>query len=193
MSSNEKLISLIFKNTSKYLNSLGINLSEEDLRKNVKTHKKSKLVIISDYKKFISICKTHKFPYFSFNDTHDWSGPAIKCDTNFDYESFFKLKIHVIRSDDFIIIRPFKKCKNNIDYPINYINNCKLMNSSLIPFESHSDTESDNEIHTDEWYHQGTKYLLNPDNNNLYSFSTNEFIGKKIDEFTIDFDACEKN
>ena len=54
-----------------------------------------------------------------------------------------------------------------------------------------SDISVEESFIAEEWKYNGTIYLLDPKNNNLYFPSTYEFIGKKTSEFSIDFDAKE--
>ena len=76
-------------------------------------------------------------------------------------------------------------------YPI-VNDNCKLESHSLIVSNSEDEIynqTTDDEVELEEWKHEATntKYMIDPDTNILYSFHTNEPVGKKIDEFTIDF------
>ena len=72
-------------------------------------------------------------------------------------------------------------------------NDCKLEDNSLIVATSddevYNGTTDDDEVELEEWIHEGTniKYMIDPNTHILYSFQTNEPVGKKIDEFTIEF------
>jgi hypothetical protein len=56
--------------------------------------------------------------------------------------------------------------------------------------DSDSEHSSDSDIEIEEWIFKKTKYLLDA-KNNVYTYETNEFIGVKIDEYTLDFDSDE--
>jgi hypothetical protein len=148
-----------------------------------------------DYTAFINICDTNKLQYFQFHDEHNWVGPAIKIDSNelSKISIYFKsLKITKITGTTFYIIRPTLNLKDDtIKYPI-VNDNCKLESHSLIVSNSEDEIynqTTDDEVELEEWKHEATntKYMIDPDTNILYSFHTNEPVGKKIDEFTIDF------
>jgi hypothetical protein len=175
----------------------------------------------SDYELFVSICDQYGLEYFEFYDEHNWIGPALKVDdSEYDIinQYFNSIDVNSISGTDFYIIRPTKKCENNITYKDEPIESCKLEPTSLIiptsddeseyhiehanesvevPIdiynqptddEAEDNNDSGEELVLDEWIHEKTniKYLLDG-SNNLYSFQTNELIGKKLDEFTIEF------
>ena len=148
-----------------------------------------------DYDIFTKICDIHKLQYFQFHDEHNWVGPAI----NIKSSKFAEISIHFkslktikITGTNFYIIHPSVSLKDDhIHYP-DIIDGCKLEPDSLIG--NNSDTEiydltTDDEIELEEWKHEATntKYMIDLVTNTLYSFHTNEPVGKKIDEFTIDF------
>jgi hypothetical protein len=148
-----------------------------------------------DYATFINICEDNKLQYFQFHDDNNWVGPAIKIDSAdlSKISIYFKsLKTIKITGTTFYIIRPEVSLKDDtITYPI--INDdCKLEDGSLIVATSDDDVyneSTDDEVELEEWIHEGTnvKYMIDPKTHILYSFSTNEPVGKKIDEFTIEF------
>lgn len=148
-----------------------------------------------DYTTFINICDANKLQYFQFHDEHNWVGPAIniKSDELSKVSAYFKtLKTTKITGTNFYIIRPTSSLKDdNIDYPI-FNDACKLESNSLIVPNSDDeiyDQTTDEEVELEEWKHEATntKYMIDPYTNIVYSFHTNEPVGKKIDEFTIDF------
>jgi hypothetical protein len=148
-----------------------------------------------DYMTFINICDTNKLQYFQFHDENNWVGPAIKIDSDelSKINAYFKsLKTTKITGTIFYIIHPKASLKDdNIKYPI--INDdCKLEADSLIAPNSDDDVynqTTDDEVELEEWVHESTntKYMIDPDTNILYSFQTNDPVGQKIDEFTIEF------
>ena len=170
---------------------------------------KKKLIFIKPYQQFINLCKKNKLNFFEFNDEFNWKGPATKITS--DKLSLFKsISIKQIKGPNFIIVRPTKTSKEVIQYP-NVNTECKLEPQSLINNGSDaegsdaegsdaegsdaegsdaegSDAEgSDAELQLDTWTHMetNTQYLLDSSTNELYSFETNEKVGEKIDEFTV--------
>ena len=167
----------------------------------IKPKKPTKKLILKpkvnlDYMTFITICEKNKLQYFQFHDEHNWVGPAIKIDSDelSNISIYFKsLKTTKITGTTFYIIRPSSSLKDdNITYPI-MNDECKLEDNSLIVATSDDDvyngTTDDDEVELEEWVHEGTniKYMIDPNTHILYSFQTNEPVGKKIDEFTIEF------
>lgn len=67
--------------------------------------------------------------------------------------------------------------------------NFKINKKSTI-LQTNSDYDSDSSIEADEWWYRDTKYMVDA-KNNVYSYTTNEFIGIKIDDYTINYDAKE--
>ena len=157
---------------------------------------KTKLVGTSDYVKFVNICKDNDLIFFQFYDECNWVGPAIKIDAEngvnvFDY--FKSLTITTITGTNFYLIHPKVNMKDATLYPKTN-NDCKLEDRSLIVPTSDDensicDNTTDDEIELDEWKHEATntKYLIDPNTNILYCFHSAEPIGKKIDNFTIEF------
>ena len=157
---------------------------------------KPKCVSISDYVKFVNICKEYSLSFFQFYDECNWVGPAIKIDTEdgvkvFNY--FKSLNTTKITGTNFYLIHPKVNLKDETVYPETN-DDCKLEDSSLIVPTSDDensiyDQTTDDEIELDEWRHEATntKYLIDPNTNILYSFQSAEPIGKKIDNFTIEF------
>mgnify|MGYP001356089917 CR=1 FL=1 len=147
-------------------------------------------------------------PMFTkYNDENNWQGPAIKISDGklFDVFDLFKpLKITTLKGTNFTIIHPENHFHDaDIVYP-KIVDECKTHKTSLCP--NNSDDEDDantdepeniiknfgEETIVEDWYFDGTKYLLD-NNNNVYSNETQEFMGRKIDEFTLDFEATELN
>ena len=149
-----------------------------------------------DYMTFITICEKNKLQYFQFHDEHNWIGPAIniKIDDLSKVMSYFNpLKTTKISGTNFYIIRPSSNLKDdNIKYH-SLIDDCKIESESLMGITSDDDiydqTTDDELVELDVWTYEATntKYQIDPKTNILYSFQTNEPVGKKIDEFTIDF------
>jgi hypothetical protein len=168
----------------------------------------------SDYDLFVSICGKHELEYFEFYDENNWSGPALKVDdSEYDIISqyFNSIEINSISGTGFYIIHPTNKCVNNITYKDEPIESCKLEPNSLIiptsddevpvsvdepiaevPISVYDqptdDEESGEELVLEEWVHEKTNitYLVDKTTNNLYCNTTEEIIGKKVDEFTIE-------
>ena len=167
----------------------------------------------NDYDKFVDICKLNNLNYFKYYDEHKWEGPAIKCiNSSLNvYKTYFnKIEIILLEGTMFYIIHPKNSFTDTINYNYPNIKFNKIGNrESLIPYnsdgdnsnsDSNSDIEesdpsddesvSDSEIETEEWDFKNTRYLIDY-KNNVYSYHTNEFVGVKIDEYTIDFDSDE--
>jgi len=149
-----------------------------------------------DYTIFTKICDKNSLQYFQFHDEHNWVGPAINIKSSMlsQVSLYFKsLKTTKITGTNFYIIRPNASLKDeHIIYP-DTIDGCKLEPDSLIAIHSDNEiydqTTEEDEIELEEWKHEATntKYMIDPYTNTVYSFHTNEPVGKKIDEFTIDF------
>ena len=204
----EQGITLNYEDLVKHINITREEVLESQVKPKPKSTKlfikpkkpKQKLILkvkksIDDYTTFITICDKNKLHYFQYHDEHSWVGPAIniKKDELSKVRPYFKtLKTTIITGTNFYLIHPtFSRKDDNIKYPI-FNHNCKLESNSLIV--PNSDDEiynqtTDDEVELEEWMHEGTntKYMIDPDTNILYSFQTNEPVGKKIDEFTIDF------
>ena len=56
-----------------------------------------------------------------------------------------------------------------------------------------TDTDCDEEIFTEDWTFipKNIIYQLDPKTNNIYCNQTNQYVGKKIDDFNIDYDSKE--
>lgn len=212
---------LILKKVSYYYNKLGIIIDVNELNKYIQINKNELDTIVNkkpikpkikfnvnkknDYDKFVDICKLNNLHYFKYYDEHKWEGPAIKCiNSSLNvYKTYFnKIEIILLEGTMFYIIHPKKSFTDTLIYTNNKFNKINKINNreSLIPdnsddeSKSNSDSndvsDSDSEIETEEWDFKNTKYLID-DNNNVYSYHTNEFVGVKIDEYTIDFDSDE--
>ena len=156
---------------------------------------------------FVEICKTSKLQYFQFYDENNWIGPAINIplDEIEKVKSYFsKIKLKIISGTNFYLLHPTVSLNDTIVYPDEVVESCKLEQTSLIAGNSDSEDEAesisiydaatDDEldegeiVELDEWVFRGVKYLIDLETNTVYSFQTNEPIGKKIDDFNIDFD-----
>jgi hypothetical protein len=110
---------------------------------------------------------------------------------------------------------------SNIVYPKQNFQSCKFTEEPLIPYNSDMEDDDDEDIDDDdvemndvtsndsncddddeqiiieqefiaeEWKYNGFTYLLDTTTNNLYFPSNLEFAGKKLGEFSVDFDAKE--
>lgn len=153
------------------------------------------------YNKFIKICIQHNLLYFKFNDEFEWKGPAIKIDSDtFDTKIFADMDIHILYGCGFGILRPTaSENDNSIVYDtINY-DECILSENESSPYNSdneenlseESESESGDEIYTEEWKFDPTNtiYQLDTITNNVYCNQTDSFVGKRIDDFHIDFEA----
>jgi hypothetical protein len=158
-----------------------------------------------DYQRFVDICNQHNLYYFQFNDEFNWKGPTIKIDIdNFNLSIFGDLEIHILEGFGFGILRPKNhESDKKISYnEINY-NHCKLMDEDILSVNG-SDAESDNvydndteyddeEVVTVDWTYipDNVIYQLDIKTNNIYCNQTNQYVGKKIDDFNIDYDSKE--
>ena len=168
------------------------------IKKTLKLKPKLKLKLeesIDDYTMFVNICKDNNFEYFEFYDENNWIGPAINIElSEIDKVQFhfIKIKLKILSGTNFYLLRPNVNLKDTIVYPDLEINSCKLENISLIGGNSDSDdvydAETDDDVELDVWTHNNTKYQLDLKTNTLYSWETNMPIGRKIDEFNIEFD-----
>ena len=186
-----------------------VNKQEKKQDKKVKfkvSTKNKQISSLSVYNTFANICRENNIVYFRFNDEYDWVGPAIKLDEddNVDLTIFQGIDIHVLDGYGFSIIRPTKHESDlHLSYDFSQYNHCKLTyskNNSVYDSDSNSqhnsdsDSDSDSDcIETEDWFFDPTNtlYQLDTNNNNVYSNQTYEFIGRKINEHTIDFDAKE--
>lgn len=167
---------------------------------------------------FVNLCNTHNLPYFQFFDDNNWKGPVIKVQPhNFDhiYSIFDKaqsyLKTIILNGYGFSIIKPIAHNDDStIQYPKEhyilsgfteqqYLSYNSDMERDTPTDEDEDDDEDDDtteeiydEFIAEEWTYNGFTYLLNTQNNYLYYPSTLEFAGKKISDFSIDFNAKEQ-
>jgi hypothetical protein len=209
----------ILKQVVDYLDKNGINVDLKDLESNVKVSSKFKFKVnkcekkikfkvstknkqilsLSVYNTFANICRDNNIVYFRFNDEYDWVGPAIKVDEDdsFDLKLFQGIDIHVLDGYGFSIIRPTKQESDlHLSYDFSQYNHCKINHTenNCIFSDNESNSFSESEcIDTEDWFFDPTNtlYQLDTNNNNLYSNQTYEFIGRKIDDHTIDFEAKE--
>ena len=167
----------------------------------------------SVFTQFVEICNENKLLYFQFNDELNWKGPAIKIDPDtFNKDIFRSIDIHILYGYGFGILRPKTyECDDTITYePINY-NECKLDDDDMDIYDSDEDNEdfsnenvsendqcddsdaSEGSIELEEWRFEpeNTTYLIDFKTNNVYSNETETFVGKRIDDHNIDFDAKE--
>jgi hypothetical protein len=197
---------IIFDKIIAYLDSNGITIIKSDLEHNInisikdikpkpkikfkpKSKIKFKLKPKSNYKIFINICNSNNIVYFQYYDEHNWTGPAIKID-NTDYNTikfFSKFNYTTINGTDFHLIRP---STFEDDSKINYDNANAIITNSTANYNS--DDQSTDELITEEWEYRNTIYLLDKETNNVYTYQTMEFVGKKTDDYEIDFDAKEE-
>jgi hypothetical protein len=148
------------------------------------------------YNSFIDICNINNIHYFKYNDTHNWNGPAIKIELqHFDTQIklFSKFDYTKINGVNFYIIRP---SISQDDDSITYKSfETHLISSSTIDYNSDNyDNTTDDEpisFQTEDWEYRNTIYELDPITNYVYTKETLEFIGKKTDDYEIDFDAKE--
>ena len=152
----------------------------------------------------MDICNEKTLYYFQFNDELNWTGPSIKIDIDtFDLSIFGDIDIHILEGYGFGIVRP----KNNesdkhiVYNEMNY-ETCKLMNEDILSLNgSENETEDDiynastdeEDVLTEDWIFSpdNTIYQLDTKTNNIYCNKTNQYVGKKIDDFNIDYDSKE--
>ena len=155
---------------------------------------------------FTDICVNKNLKFFRFYDENNWTGPAIKVledefDTVIDYFNYDD--ILVLPGYGFSVFRPqIFMSDENINYEKENFNSCRFTDTPLIPCFSDNDSESESETEEDdtelddeflaeEWTYDGVTYLLDMKTNYVYSPETQEFMGKKTGEFSIDFNAKE--
>ncbi len=160
----------------------------------------------SDFNRFVEICNKQNLYYFQYNDENNWKGPSIKIDLdNFDLTIFGDLELHLLEGFGFCILRPKTfECDKKIVYnELNY-EQCKLIEEDIISLNG-SDDESQNDCYdantdyddedilTEDWTFtpNNTIYQLDTKTNNIYCNKTNQYVGKKIDDFNIDYDSKE--
>ena len=101
------------------------------------------------------------------------------------------------------------KFKNESDKKIVYnevnYEKCKLLDEDILSLngsddESNANYDSDTDyeddetvIHTEDWTYipENVIYQLDTKTNNIYCNQTNQYVGKKIDDFNIDYDTKE--
>ena len=179
-----------------------------------KTQTKSKLrkiifkpkKIKTDFQRFVDICNDKNLYYFQFNDELNWKGPSIKIDIDtFDLSIFGDIKIHILEGYGFGIVRPKNdESDKHIVYNIMNYDNCKLMDEDILSLNGSEDenendiynalTEDEEEILTENWIFSpdNTIYQLDTKTNNIYCNQTNQYVGKKINDFNIDYDSKEQ-
>lgn len=128
------------------------------------------------------------------------------------------LRTIILNGYGFAIVKPVQHLDDsNIIYPKQNFQSCKFTEEPLIPYNSDmeddddlddleiTDVISNDSIHdeddeeiiiekefiAEEWKYNGFTYLLDTTTNNLYFPSNLEFAGKKLAEFSVDFDAKE--
>lgn len=159
----------------------------------------------TDFQSFVEICNSNNLYYFQFNDENNWKGPSIKVDQDtFDFDLLKDIELHVLEGYGFAIVRP-KKHESDKKIVYNELNydNCKLMDDDILSLNG-SDDESQNdydvdtdyeeeEIITEDWTYipKNIIYQLDTKTNNIYCNQTNQYVGKKIDDFTIDYETKE--
>lgn len=159
----------------------------------------------TDFQSFVEICNSNNLYYFQFNDENNWKGPSIKVDQDtFNFDLFKDIELHVLEGYGFAIVRP-KKHESDKKIVYNELNydNCKLMDDDILSLNG-SDDESQNnydadtdyeeeEIITEDWTYipKNIIYQLDTKTNNIYCNQTNQYVGKKIDDFTIDYETKE--
>ena len=179
-----------------------VNKQEKKVKFKVST-KNKQISSLSVYNTFANICRDNNIVYFRFNDEYDWVGPAIKLDEddNVDLKIFQGIDIHVLDGYGFSIIRPTKQESDlHLSYDFSQYNQCKINDTETNCLFTDSDSqdcyESQDEsecIDTEDWFFDPTNtlYQLDTKTNNVYSNQTYDFIGRRIDDHTIDFDAKE--
>jgi hypothetical protein len=160
--------------------------------------------IKKDFQRFVDICNEKSLYYFQFNDELNWKGPSIKIDIDtFDLSIFGDIDIHILEGYGFGIVRPknYESDKHIVYNEMNY-ETCKLMNEDILSLNG-SEDESENDIYnastdeeevlTEDWIFSpdNTIYQLDTKTNNIYCNQTNQHVGKKIDDFNIDYDSKE--
>lgn len=187
----------------KISNKFKFKVNKPDKKVKFKVSTKNKQISsLSVYNRFANICRDNNIVYFRFNDEYDWVGPAIKVDEDdiIDLKIFNGIDIHVLDGYGFSIIRPTKQESDlHLSYDFSQYKLCKI-NQTQTNYHSDSDSysnshsESESEcIDTEDWFFDPTNtlYQLDTKTNNVYSNQTYDFIGRRIDDHTIDFDAKE--
>ena len=160
----------------------------------------------ADYQRFVEICNQNNLYYFQFNDEFNWKGPSIKIDIDtFDVSIFDNLEIHILEGYGFGILRPknHESDKKIVYNEINY-EHCKLLDQDILSlngsddesnsvYDSDTDVDDETVIHTEDWTYipENVIYQLDTKTNNIYCNQTNQYVGKKIDDFNIDYETKE--
>ena len=160
----------------------------------------------TDYQRFVEICNQNNLYYFQFNDEFNWKGPSIKIDVDtFNVSIFGDLEIHILEGYGFAILRPknHESDKKIVYDEVNY-EQCKLLDEDILSLNGsddesnhgyNSDTEVDDDeaVLTEDWTYvpDNVVYQLDTKTNNIYCNQTNQYVGKKIDDFNIDYDTKE--
>ena len=161
----------------------------------------------NDYDKFVKICNDNNLHYFQFNDEYNWKGPSIKIDQDtFNLSIFEDLEIHLLEGFGFAIVRP-KNSESDKKINYNEINyeSCKILDEDTCSLNGSDDEEysqncyneeteyEEEEVYTEDWTFvpKNILYQLDPKTNNIYCNQTNMYVGKKIDDFNIDYDSKE--
>ena len=181
-------------------NIVNANTSEEP---KVKTKKK----MIRNYQLFVNICNQNNLQYFKFYDEKAWVGPTIKVDDDtFDYSIFNSLEITKVKGINFTLVRPKKKESdkkiqyNEMNYKLFEINDddeyeCDTEVEDNVERNTPEKNEKDmyESIETELWTHIPTniKYQLDRKNRNIYCNKTDTYIGKYVDDHTIDYNIKE--
>ena len=128
---------------------------------------------------FINRCKIFKYQYCKYRASMLWEGPAIillqenhKQIADIIQKIKIKLAIDIIQCG-MVAIYP---CKNEITDSITYTYIHKL---------------SPTEIDCIDWEYMGQPFLLNETNGNIYDASTRDFVGRRTQDNTIDYDVKE--
>ena len=163
----------------------------------------------NDNEKFVKICNDNNLHYFQFNDEYNWKGPSIKIDQDtFDFSIFENLEIHLLEGFGFGIVRP-KNHESDKKITYNEMNyeSCKILDEDTYSLNGSDDEEysqncynddteyeeEEEEVYTEDWTFvpKNILYQLDPKTNNIYCNQTNMYVGKKIDDFNIDYDSKE--
>ena len=180
------------------------NVVNEDTNKESKVKTKKKM--IRNYQLFVNICNQNNLQYFKFYDEKAWVGPTIKVDDDtFDYSIFNSLEITKVKGINFTLVRPKKKESdkkiqyNEMNYKLFEINDDEYECDTEVEDNVERNKPEKNEkdmyesIETELWTHIPTniKYQLDRKNRNIYCNKTDTYIGKYVDDHTIDYNIKE--
>jgi len=145
----------------------------------IKIKIKKKLNKENHYIYFTKLCKKYDYQYCKYKASMLWEGPAIILpkENSRQIEDIIQ-KIKIKLAIDFI------QCDMVAIYP------CKNENTDSITY-TYIHKLSPAEIDCIDWEYMGQPFLLNETNGNIYDAATMDFVGRRTQDNTIDYDVKE--